>query len=387
MVKRLVKLSKTRSFFLFGPRSTGKTTLLKSTYSSSDNLWVDLLNTKTEHLLRRNPENLESLINTSPNRDFVIIDEIQKNPDLLNVVHRLMTEKKQRFILTGSSARKLKRGAANLLAGRASSYSCHPLTSLELKEDFDLFSTLRFGSLPELYSLDDEDKKDFLRAYVDTYFKEEIVAEQLIRNLAPFKNFLEIAAQSNTKIINVNKIANEIDVDHTTARNYFSILEDTLVGYLLPAYHTSLRRRQRLKPKFYYFDLGVQRALTHRLEVPLTEGNYEFGAAFEHFLILEIKRLSDYFRPDWQLSYYQTADNSEVDLLIERPGEKTVLLEIKSTQQISSIDQQKLIGFKKIATDFPNSDSYIVSRDSTSQLQEDSIQYIYWENLLQKLFE
>ncbi|MCB0368626.1 MAG: ATP-binding protein [Bdellovibrionales bacterium] len=300
MLKRIVNILKSHSFFLFGPRSTGKSTLLLFNFPKEDHLWVDLVNSKTESLLRQDPEKLEDLIEGAPSskQKFIIIDEIQKNPKLLDVVHRLSFERKIKFALTGSSARKLKRGAANLLAGRAFSFTCFPLTHIELEKKFDLDSILAFGSLPEIFELNGQDRIFFLRSYVETYFKEEVSAEQLVRNLIPFRNFLEVASHSNGKILNINNIAHDIGVDHSTVKNYSSILEDTMLGFLLPPYHGSIRKRQQSKSKFYYFDLGVQRALSGRLEIKLEPGNYEYGEAFEHFIILEFFRLIRYKKPD-----------------------------------------------------------------------------------------
>ena len=214
--------------------------------------------------LARNPSSLKTMIAANPNKKWILIDEIQKNPKLLDVIHSLSSDKKIKFILTGSSARKLKRGSANLLAGRAFKYVCHPLTHLELETEFKLQEVLQFGALPEIFSLSIDEKKDYLRAYVETYFKEEIVAEQIVRKLRPFKIFLTVAAQMNGRILNINKIAHDVGVDHATVQNYFEILEETLVGFLLEPFHESVRKRQRKASKFYYFDLGVVRALKKR---------------------------------------------------------------------------------------------------------------------------
>jgi len=386
MFKRIVNISKTHSFFLFGPRSTGKTTLLLKAFPREDCVWINLLDSKIETLLRRDPEKLEPLIaaSSSRNKGFVVIDEVQKNPALLDVVHRLIFEKKIKFALTGSSARKLKRGSANLLAGRAFSFECFPLTHIEIADQFNLNQVLMYGALPEIFELDEHEKIHFLRSYVETYFKEEVSAEQLVRNLIPFRNFLEVASQSNGKILNMNSIANDIGVDHTTVQNYFSVLEDTMLGFMLPPYHNSIRKRQRAKSKFYYFDLGVQRALSGRLEIPLISGNFEYGDAFEHFIILEFRRLIKYRKPDWRMSYFKSGDNAEIDLVIERPGLKTVLIEIKSTDRIQSLDAQKMMGFKNLVKDFKNSEAYLVSCDKT-ELLENGIFYLHWKNIFSRV--
>ncbi len=386
MFRREVTLSKTHSFFLFGPRSTGKSTLLQKHFPEKSHIWINLLNSQVESMLRHNPERLESILDNQKlkTKRMVVIDEIQKIPALLDVIHRLIFEKKIKFALTGSSARKLKRGSANLLAGRAFNFSCFPLTHSEIGQHFDLDQTLAYGTLPEVLGLEKQDKIHFLRSYIETYFKEEVVAEQLIRNLIPFKNFLEVASQSNGKILNMNNIAKDIEVDQTTVNNYFSVIEDTMLGFMLPPYHDSIRKRQRSKSKFYYFDLGVQRALSGRLDVSLTSGNYEYGEAFEHFIILEFYRLIKYKKPDWKLSYFKSADNAEIDLIIERPGLKKVLIEIKSSDKVHNLDQQKLLGFKKLVKDFKNAEAFLISKDK-NEFKEGNINYLHWQNIFSKL--
>ena len=221
--------------------------------------------------------------------EWILIDEVQRAPRLLDVVHRLIESTGKRFVLTGSSARKLRRGASNLLAGRAFVYNLYPLTVPELQDAFVLEDALHWGTLPRIYSLAGrEEKNAYLRAYALTYLKEEIVAEQIIRRLDPFREFLEVAAQSNGTIINYANIARDVGADPKTVVSYFSVLEDTLVGFHLPAYHRSIRKQQRANPKFYYVDIGVKRSLERTLEVPLRTGTYEFGKAFAHFVITQI---------------------------------------------------------------------------------------------------
>jgi predicted AAA+ superfamily ATPase len=190
--------------------------------------------------------------------------------------------------LTSSSARKLKRGSANLLAGRAFTYKLFPLTHLELAKQFDLNQALTYGTLPKLLEYEDNnDKVEFLRSYTQTYLREEIQIEQLVRRLNPFRDFLELAAQNNGEILNYTKISRDIGVDHKTVANYYQILEDTLVGFYLPPFHKSVRKRQLESPKFYLFDTGVKRALERSFNIPLNKRSYAYGKAFEHFVILE----------------------------------------------------------------------------------------------------
>jgi uncharacterized protein len=385
MFERIVKLSKTHSFFLFGARATGKSTLLEKHFPRSKTLWVDLLDPELEERLSMNPKLLEEMIAASKRRNdtWVVIDEIQKIPELLNVIHSLSKDKTLHFALTGSSARKLKRGGANLLAGRAFNYVCHPLTHLELGERFSLQDVLQFGSLPETFSLDPNERADYLRAYVDTYFKEEIVAEQIVRKLKPFKNFLQVAAQMNGKILNQNRIAGDVGVDHVTVQSYFEVLEDTLIGFQLEPFAESIRKRQRKACKFYYFDTGVTRALRRSLELPLKPGTYEYGEAFEHFLILEAKRLADYRKPDWRLSYLRTKDDAEIDLIIERPGMKRAAVEIKSTSRIGDSDA-RTGSFARLVGDLANTEGYLLSQDPLER-KVDGIWRLPWRKGLAEI--
>ena len=367
MFRRVVKISKTHSFFLFGARGTGKSTLLEHHFSPAKTLWVDLLDPELEDRLSRQPSALRAMIQAAPEKTWVVLDEIQKVPALLDVVHSLSRSKSVKFALTGSSARKLKRGGANLLAGRAFRYVCHPLLHTELADRFSLEEVLRYGSLPAVFALSAAEKTEYLRAYVETYFKEEIVAEQIVRKLRPFRNFLAVSAQMNGKILNLNKIAKEVGIDHSTVENYFEVLEDTHVGFMLEPFAESVRKRQRQASKFYYFDLGVARALRRSLEIPVSPGTYEYGELFEQFLILEIKRLIDYHRPDWRLSYLRTKDGAEIDLILERPGLKRVALEIKSSERIPELGDAPTRSFVELASDLKRSETYVLSRDPVSQ--------------------
>ena len=322
MFPRILETSRRNSFFLFGARGTGKTTWIRDAFDPDASLYVDLLDPEVEDRYRRSPGRLESQVGAlPPSVEWILIDEVQRAPRLLDVTHRLIESTGKRFVLTGSSGRKLKRGASNLLAGRAFVYSLYPLTVAELQDAFDLDEALRWGTLPKIYSLDSaEEKRAYLRAYALTYLREEIVAEQIIRSLDPFREFLEVAAQSNGTIVNYANIARDVGADPKTVISYFSILEDTLVGSLLPAYHRSIRKQQSANPKFYYFDTGVKRSLERTLDVPLQPGTYEYGKAFEHFVITQILHLSRYRYPDWRLSYLRTGAGVEIDRGDRAPG-------------------------------------------------------------------
>ena len=338
-IPRHQTLKTRQSFFLFGARGTGKAALLKCLYPHKDILWIDLLNHRHEKALSKNPDQLLSLIRSRPRtRPYkkVIIDEIQKAPKLLDVIQQAMGQfRAVQFIMTGSSARKLKRGQANLLAGRAVTYNLYPLSCFELGEHFRLLEALQFGGLPQLFYLKTKKEKMlFLESYVQTYLKEEILQEQVIRQVLPFKNFLEIAAQLNGQTINYSKFSRETGVDYKTIQNYFFILEDTLAGFFLPAFHRSVRKQYQKAPKFYLFDLGVTKALENTIHIPLKKSTFAFGRAFEHFLILECYKLNHYFQKRQKFFYYKTANGLEIDLIIKQPGKKEILVEIKSTTEI-----------------------------------------------------
>lgn len=385
MVNRVVKVSKSNSFFLLGPRGSGKSTWLKSIYFGGNhkNFYVNLLKPKVEDHYRRSPDSLRNEIQNQ-NFEWVVIDEIQKVPTLLDVVHDLIETTGQKFILTGSSARKLKRGAANLLAGRAFVYYLFPFTAWELRESFDLDFCLNWGSLPKMSHLtNDEDRADFLDSYCLTYLKEEIQQEQIIRKLEPFRHFLEVSAQMNGKVINFSKIAKEVGVDTTTVQNYYSVLADTLVGFYLNAYHTSIRKRIIQAPKFYYFDPGVVRSLNRTLESRLLPQTSAYGLAFEHFVILEIWKLSHYKKKKWNFSYLLTKDGVEIDLIIDDAILGVFCIEIKSTERLVESDIESFIN---ISRDIKKSKSYCFSKDSISK-QIQHVQCFYWRDGIRALFE
>jgi predicted AAA+ superfamily ATPase len=253
------------SFFLFGARGVGKTSLIRESLESARVWTIDLLDNEQEDHYSRHPDQLYNQIAARCHEiDWVFIDEIQKVPSLLNVVHRALESsefKSPKFALTGSSARKLKRGSANLLAGRAFTYNLFPLTHVELGQSFDLDDALNWGTLPKIYSCASaQEKSEFLRAYGLTYLKEEIWNEHLIDDLEPFRTFLEVVAQTNGTIVNYAKLARDVGIDEKTVKRYFEILEETLIGFHLSAFSRSIRKRQSRSPKFYLFDTGVTRA-------------------------------------------------------------------------------------------------------------------------------
>jgi predicted AAA+ superfamily ATPase len=344
---------------------------------------IDLLESEQEDLFARRPSELLYQVNAlSQNVEWVVIDEIQKVPKLLDVVHKLIETTDKKFALTGSSARKLKHGVSNLLAGRAFINHLYPLTSWEIGSAFNLIDVLRYGTLPKIFAFKTNlEKEEFLRAYSFAYLKEEIATEQIVRKLDPFRNFLEIAAQSNGMVLNYSKIARDVGVDIKTVQSYFQILEDTLVGFMLPAYHRSIRKQQVLHPKFYFFDTGIKRALERTVNQPMFEGSFAFGNAFEHFILLELYRLNDYRRMDWRFSYLRTKDGVEIDLVIDRPGRSTVLIEIKSSDTIDESDCKTL---NRYVDEFTSAVAYCVSRTKVRK-KIDKVVCLYWEDLFKEI--
>lgn len=235
--------------------------------------------------------------------------------------------------MTGSSARKLKSSATNLLTGRAFVYCLYPYSFLELGNKFDLNHALNWGTLPEVIELhNDEERQQFFMSYAHTCLKEKISAEQVVRNLAPFRKFLEVAAQCDGKIVNYTNITRDVKKNDKIVKSYFQVLEDTLIGFFLDPYDRLVRKRQSEKTKFYFFDTGVVRVLS----VPLVSDNHQYGNAFEHFIIIESLRLGGYFQPEYRFSHIRTSSGVEVDLVIERPGKTTLFIEIKSSNQVTS---------------------------------------------------
>lgn len=351
MLPRLVTLPKQNSFFLFGPRQTGKTTLLRKVYETTSVMCYDLLKTDTYMRLSARPMVLrEEVLNRPSSITHVVVDEIQKIPVLLDEVHYLMESANAPiFILTGSSARKLKRAGANMLGGRAWTIHLHPMTYLEIKEQFFLNRALRFGTLPKVWLSDDDTANQLLRSYVETYLKEEIEAEALVRSAGNFIRFLYQAGHESGHILNYTTVARDVGTSSKTVKEYFQILEDTLIGRFLLAYAKSKRRRLATHLKFYLFDTGVQRALTKRLNVPIEPGSSDYGDAFEHFIINECWRLNDYFNLDLEFSFYRTEHGAEVDLIIETPRGQCFAIEIKSTDQPRMADVRSgLESFKEI---------------------------------------
>ncbi len=373
LIKRTTVLSKSHSFFLFGARGTGKSMLLQTLFSPNEALTIDLLDPETANQLSAHPSDLVARLNSVRGKlGWIIIDEIQKVPVLLDIVHQELTKKDFKFALTGSSARKLKRGGANLLAGRAFVFHLHPFTAYELINIFDLNSALKWGTLPELFSINnDQDKVRFLKAYTYTYLQEEIIAEQIVRNLPPFRRFLEIVGRHTGEIVNYTNIARDVGSDAKTIQRYYEILEDTLLGFYLPAYEISLRRQQKRAKKFYFFDMGVARTLAGVVDAPLLEKTFEYGQLFENFVVNEIYRNLQYRERQFKLSYLKTTDQQEIDIIVETTNKQgvptTLLCEIKATKNIHESHARNLVAFAK---DFKNPQLLVISNDPVKRLFE-----------------
>jgi predicted AAA+ superfamily ATPase len=314
------------SFFLFGPRGTGKTTWLRSVLP--DALWFDLLRTQRFLALSRRPESFRQEIEARPSGTWVVVDEVQRLPTILNEIQALMTEhgRSYRFALSGSSARKLIRTDANLLAGRAVNRQFFPLTAAELGRETDPEQILRFGLLPQI-RMEPAFAIDVLDAYVENYLREEIQQEALVRNLDSFARFLEIAALMNGQIANVAGIARDAAVARPTVQGYFSILIDTLIAFWLPAWRKRVKVKEVAGPKFYLFDPGVARALAGRSREPLDGA--ERGFLLETWILHELRAAMSLHATGGQLSYWRTPSGSEVDFIWSR-GERAVGIGVKA---------------------------------------------------------
>lgn len=338
------------SVFLWGARQVGKSTLVKSVYSNAK--IYDLLKSDEYTRLLRRPQLLREELLSFGEETLVVIDEIQKIPQLLDEVHWLIVNRGIRFILCGSSARKLKRIGTNLLGGRAMSVKLYPLVSAEIP-DFDLVRGINHGMLPRHYLAANPKKR--LEAYIGTYLKEEIQDEAVVRQLAAFNRFLDVAAQSNGEIINYKNIAQDCGVSAVTVKEYFAILQQTLIGYMLPAFTDSKKRRAITAPKFYYFDVGVANHLLHRSN--LQQGSVDFGHAFEHLMIQELIAYLSYSESDKALSYWRTASGYEVDVVI---GNGLVAIEFKSSEEVQSKHTK---GLKAFSEEYANARLIVVSMD------------------------
>lgn len=343
------------SVFLWGARQVGKSTLVKKLFP--DAKVYDLLKSDEYSRLLRKPQLLREELISYDETKIVIIDEIQKIPSLLDEVHWLIVNRGIRFILCGSSARKLKRVGTNLLGGRALPVMLFPFVSAEIS-DFNLFRAINNGMIPRHYMVQNPKKR--LEAYIGVYLKEEIQDEAVVRQLSSFNRFLDVAAQCDGEMINYTNIAQDCGVSATTIKEYFNILEQTLIGYMIPAFTLSKKRRAITTKKFYYFDVGVVNYLLNRSN--LQPGSIDFGHAFEHFMIQEIVAYLSYYEKREKLSYWRTANGYEVDAII---GDARVAIEFKSSEEVQSKHTK---GLKAFEEDFPDARKIIVSLDCNKRI-------------------
>ena len=369
----LASLLAKKSFFLFGPRATGKTSLIKKQLENC--LIINLLRSDVFLQLSHKPWELEDIINTRENPNtLVIIDEVQKLPILLNEVHRLIEEKEITFLLTGSSARKLRKANVNLLAGRAWEAHLFSLTMHEIPQ-FNLNRYLMFGGLPAVY-LSDNPKEELI-AYVNTYLKEEIQAEALVRKIQAFAKFVQVAALTSGTMTNFSSLSSDVGIPSSTVREYYQILEDTLIGSLLPAWTKSKKRKAVSTAKFYLFDIGVKHQLAG---INTLDSNSDlYGQAFEHFIAMELRAYLSYTRVHAPLSYWRSKHGYEVDFII---GD-TIAIEVKTTKTVTS---KHLKGLKALKEEAICKKYFLISFDKINRIT-DQIEIMHWEVFLKNLWQ
>lgn len=340
---------KNKSFFLFGPRGTGKTTWLKKQFPQA--LYFDLLDSEVYNNFLARPHRLGQMIPEAYS-DIVLLDEVQRIPALLHEAHRLIESRGLTFALTGSSARKLVAKDVNLLAGRALTMFMYPLTNTELGKDFSLAHALKYGHLPSTFQ--EQDTKRYLESYVTTYLREEVQQEGLTRNLGAFTRFLETASFSQAQLLNISAVAREAAVHRKVAENYFSILEDLLIAKRVPVFTKKAKRRTVLHPKFYYFDAGVYRALRPR--GPLDTPEDIDGAALETLVFQEISALNHYHNWGYGVYFWRTRGGHEVDIVLY--GERgLIVLEIKRGERLSS---DVFRGLSAFLAEYPSARAYLL---------------------------
>ena len=360
------------SAFLWGARQTGKSTLLRMIYPNVP--YFDLLLSDVYNRFLSNPGLLRETVEADRSSSVIIIDEIQRIPSLLNEVQWLIVNRNRQFILSGSSPRKIVRSGGNLLGGRALRYELYPLICREIP-DFDLLRALNNGLLPRMYQAERPTKMH--SAYIGSYLRDEIMAEARIRNISSFSRFLEAAAFSNGEIINYANIASDCGVSGPTVKEYFQILEDTMIGRFLPSYQKKPKRRVILAPKFWLFDLGIANFLLKRGNIK--PGSESFGKAFEHFMYHEICSHSRYSDMNYPLSYWRTASQLEVDFIL---GENEVAVEVKATE---TVNEKHLKGLKSFAEEYNTKKLILVSNDNLPR-KSGNISILPWRMFLEQLW-
>ena len=373
IIRRNLKLTlpKGQSAFLWGPRRVGKTYWLKHHFLKPEHHFIDLLKTDVYFEYASRP----ALLRERWKGQFTVIDEIQKVPALLDEIHWLIENKSAGFLLTGSSARKLRRAHANLLSGRAWRFEMAPLSFYETK-NFILEKALNTGLLPPHFLASSPLKN--LRAYVSDYLKEEVALESSIRNIPAFTDFLKTVALTNSELLSYTNVAREIGLSAKVVRNYFEILDDTFLGYRLPSWRSSKNRRMTLTDKFYFFDVGVSNYLAKRQ--PLT-GNEAFGKSFEHYIFMELMNYKKYVYPELDISYWRTSSGYEVDFIC---NDMHTAIEVKASSRIHS---KHLRGLKALKEEWNVKNLILVCLERQSRTVNNSIQILPWKTFLKKLWK
>lgn len=361
------------AMFLFGGRQVGKSTLLKERFPKA--VYFDLLNSELRNRFRQHPEVFRESLLRYPPETLVLVDEIQKVPDLLDEVHWLMVNKGLFFILSGSSARKLKKGGANNLGGRAIPETLFPLVSAEIP-DYNLERAVQNGMIPRHYMV--ANARNRLKSYIELYLKDEIIEEAVVQNVDDFVRFLEVAAISDGEMLNYESVASDCGVSANTVKAYYKILCDTLLGFEVPAYSKVIKRKLAKASRFYFFDVGIANYLTGRHH--LAPKTPEYGHAFEHLVMQEIAAYLGYSNSEEKLTYWHTYDNQEVDAVI---GDARVAIEIKSTDSVQASHKKGLAEFAK---EHPNVRQILVSRDRVTRRSGD-IDLYYVTDFFKELWE
>ncbi|MDP2600158.1 MAG: ATP-binding protein [Deltaproteobacteria bacterium] len=364
-----------KSILLLGPRQVGKSTLLKG---FSSDLFFNLMDEETFMSFSKDPGRLKRQIGAIQNPKRIIIDEIQRIPTLLNSIQAIVDANPHlQFILTGSSARKLKKGGANLLPGRIVLEHLDPLSYWELKNNFDLERILQLGSLPGIY-LDPKSGPEVLGTYATVYLREEIQAEAATKNLGGYARFLDVAAQASGEWINYSKIASDAEIPKETVRRFFTLLEETLLAYRVPPFHpTASKRRVSQRDRFIFFDTGVRNAIlgTHKNPASPTEK----GKLFEQWIILQIIAFVHGFKKEWRWSAYRTEGGAEVDVIVD-VGKKYLAVECKWGKAVTESETRGLLSFESIAK--KPVDKYVVYRGENTEKFENGVLAIPFEKFL-----
>jgi predicted AAA+ superfamily ATPase len=377
---RSIKLNHSigRTFFLWGSRQTGKSTLLRERFA--DAVWIDLLKSDEFARYATQPNLLREELWNHETSQFIVIDEVQKVPALLNEVHWLIENKGLKFALCGSSARKLKRGHGNLLGGRALRFELFGLTSEELGKGFNLTHLLNRGYVPNHYLAPESDIRRLFESYCADYLTEEVAGEALVRNIPAFANFLAISALSDTEVVSFATFARDVGVSANTIKEYFAILEDTMIGAFLPAFQKRPKRRTTLSPKFYFGDVGVVNALAKRWAI--SPGSELFGKAFENWLAHELRSYNQYCSRFESIGYWQLTTGVEVDFVVGT--EKPIAIEAKSTKGVNA---GHLKGLRQFKIEYPEALRLIVvSLDPRRRTLEDGLEVWPYEDFVRALW-